>query len=155
MLHMLKGSKEEEGGTGRGLDPTLTSNNDVGAKTGTTQNASDGWFIGVTKNLVSGAWVGGDDRSIRFRNWVLGQGARTAMPIWQEYMLDAYNDSTLNINKGQFDKPTKTISIEIDCDKYNNIVPDSLESSIIDKYYGFFNKINISIMFVYYFTNYW
>ena len=133
MLHMLKGSKEEEGGTARGLDPTLTSNNDVGAKTGTTQNASDGWFIGVTKNLVSGAWVGGDDRSIRFRNWVLGQGARTAMPIWQEYMLDAYNDSTLNINKGQFDKPTKTISIEIDCDKYNNIVPDSLESSIIDK----------------------
>ena len=133
MLHMLKGSKEEEGGTARGLDPTLTSNNDVGAKTGTTQNASDGWFIGVTKNLVSGAWVGGDDRSIRFRNWVLGQGARTAMPIWQEYMIDAYNDSTLNINKGQFDKPTKTISIEIDCDKYNNIVPDSLESSIIDK----------------------
>ncbi len=133
MLHMLKGSKEEEGGTARGLDPTLTSNNDVGAKTGTTQNASDGWFIGVTKNLVSGAWVGGDDRSIRFRNWVLGQGARTAMPIWQEYMLDTYNDSTLNINKGQFDKPTKTISIEIDCDKYNNIVPDSLESSIIDK----------------------
>ena len=133
MLHMLKGSKEEEGGTARGLDPTLTSNNDVGAKTGTTQNASDGWFIGVTKNLVSGAWVGGDDRSIRFRNWVLGQGARTAMPIWQEYMIDAYNDSTLNINKGQFDKPTKTISIEIDCDKYNNIIPDSLESSIIDK----------------------
>ena len=133
MLHMLKGSKEEEGGTARGLDPRLTINNDVGAKTGTTQNASDGWFIGVTKNLVSGAWVGGDDRSIRFRNWVLGQGARTAMPIWQEYMLEAYNDSTLNINKGQFDKPTKTISIEIDCDKYNNIIPDSLETSIIDK----------------------
>ena len=129
MLHMLK----EEGGTAIGLDPKLTLNNDVGAKTGTTQNASDGWFIGVTKNLVSGAWVGGDDRSIRFRNWVLGQGARTAMPIWQEYMIEVYSDSTLNIDKGQFDKPTKTISIEIDCNKYNDIVPDSLETSIIDK----------------------
>ena len=94
MLHMLKGSKEEEGGTARGLNPELTINNDVGAKTGTTQNASDGWFIGVTHNLVSGAWVGGDNRSIHFKNWTYGQGARTAMPIWQQYMLSVYNDST-------------------------------------------------------------
>jgi len=133
MLHMLKGSKEEEGGTARGLDPELTTDNDIGAKTGTTQNASDGWFIGVTKNLVSGAWVGGDDRSIHFRNWVLGQGARTAMPIWQEFMLKTYNDKTLKIEKGEFDKPTKSITIEIDCNKYENINPDSLETSIINK----------------------
>ena len=133
MLHMLKGSKEEEGGTARGLDPQLTNENDIGAKTGTTQNASDGWFIGVTKNLVSGAWVGGDDRSIHFRNWVLGQGARTAMPIWQEFMLKTYNDSDLKIQKGQFDKPTKSINIEIDCDKYENIDVDSLGTLIIDK----------------------
>ena len=133
MLHMLKGSKEEEGGTARGLDPELTTDNDIGAKTGTTQNASDGWFVGVTNNLVSGAWVGGDDRSIHFRNWALGQGARTAMPIWQEFMLKTYNDAKLNIEKGEFDKPTKSISIEIDCDKYQNITLDSLESTIIDK----------------------
>ncbi len=55
------------------------------------------------------------------------------MPIWQESMLEVYSVSTLNIDKGQFDKPTKTISIEIDCNKYNDIVPDSLETSIIDK----------------------
>ena len=109
---LVQGSKEEEGGTARGLNPELTINNDVGAKTGTTQNASDGWFIGVTKNLVSGAWVGGDDRSIHFRNWVLGQGARTAMPIWQEFMLKTYNDSDLKIQKRQFDKPTKSKNIE-------------------------------------------
>ena len=133
MLHMLKGSKEEEGGTARGLDPELTTDNDIGAKTGTTQNASDGWFIGVTKNLVSGAWVGGDDRSIHFRNWVLGQGARTAMPIWEEFMLKTYNDKTLKIEKGEFDKPTKSITIEIDCYKYENINSDSLETSIINK----------------------
>ena len=133
MLHMLKGSKEEEGGTARGLNPELTVNNDVGAKTGTTQNASDGWFIGVTHNLVSGAWVGGDDRSIHFRDWAYGQGARTAMPIWQQYMLSVYNDSTTNINKGKFDKPSKKISIEIDCSVYNNDLKDDSLNIFIDK----------------------
>ena len=133
MLHMLKGSKEEEGGTARGLNPELTINNDVGAKTGTTQNASDGWFIGVTHNLVSGAWVGGDDRSIHFKNWIYGQGARTAMPIWQQYMLSVYNDSTTNINKGKFDKPSKKISIEIDCSVYNNDLKDDSLNIFIDK----------------------
>ena len=133
MLHMLKGSKEEEGGTARGLNPELTINNDVGAKTGTTQNASDGWFIGVTHNLVSGAWVGGDDRSIHFKNWTYGQGARTAMPIWQQYMLSIYNDSTTNIHKGKFDKPSKNISIEIDCSVYNNDLKDDSLNIFIDK----------------------
>ena len=133
MLHMLKGSKEEEGGTARGLNPELTINNDVGAKTGTTQNASDGWFIGVTHNLVSGAWVGGDNRSIHFKNWTYGQGARTAMPIWQQYMLSVYNDSTTNINKGKFDKPSKKISIEMDCSVYNNDLKDDSLNVFIDK----------------------
>ena len=133
MLHMLKGSKEEEGGTARGLNPELTINNDVGAKTGTTQNASDGWFIGVTHNLVSGAWVGGDDRSIHFKDWAYGQGARTAMPIWQQYMLSIYNDSTTNIHKGKFDKPSKNISIEIDCSVYNNDLKDDSLNIFIDK----------------------
>ena len=133
MLHMLKGSKEEEGGTARGLNPELTLNNDVGAKTGTTQNASDGWFVGVTHNLVSGAWVGGDDRSIHFRDWVFGQGARTAMPIWQQYMLDIYSDSELGIEKGKFDKPTKIINVEIDCSIYNNDIKSDSLDIILDK----------------------
>ena len=133
MLHMLKGAKEEEGGTARGLNPELTINNDVGAKTGTTQNASDGWFIGVTHNLVSGAWVGGDDRSIHFRNWVLGQGARTAMPIWQQYMMDVYADDNLNIDKGKFDEPIKKINVEIDCSVYNNEIKSDSLDIIIDK----------------------
>ena len=133
MLHMLKGAKEEEGGTARGLNPELTINNDVGAKTGTTQNASDGWFIGVTHNLVSGAWVGGDDRSIHFRNWVLGQGARTAMPIWQQYMMEVYADNNLNINKGRFDEPIKRVNVEIDCSVYNNEIKSDSLDVIIDK----------------------
>ena len=133
MLHMLKGSKEEEGGTARGLNPELTSDNDVGAKTGTTQNASDGWFIGVTHNLVSGAWVGGDDRSIHFRDWVYGQGARTAMPIWQEYMLNIYDNVELKIEKGRFDKPTNQINVEIDCSVYNGENEKDSSGVIIDK----------------------
>ena len=133
MLHMLKGSKEEEGGTARGLNPILTTENDVGAKTGTTQNASDGWFIGVTHNLVSGAWVGGDDRSIHFRDWVFGQGARTAMPIWQEYMLNIYDNKELQIEKGRFDKPTKQINVEIDCSVYSGVNEKDSSGVIIDK----------------------
>lgn len=81
MLHMLKGSTEISGGTALGLDRELRENNEIGAKTGTTQNYSDGWFVGVTKDLAAGVWVGGDERSIHFRNIGLGQGARMAMPI--------------------------------------------------------------------------
>ena len=117
MLHMLKGTVEE--GSARGLEYSLKIDNEIGAKTGTTQNASDGWFIGVTKNLVAGAWVGGDDRSIRFREWPLGQGARTAMPIWEHFMLNVYADKSLGYTKGPFERPSKPLSIELDCDKYN------------------------------------
>ena len=116
MLHMLKGTVEE--GSARGLDYTLKIDNEIGAKTGTTDNASDGWFMGVTKDLAAGAWVGGDDRSIRFRDWPLGQGARTAMPIWQNFMLSVYADETLGYTKGPFEKPSKPLSIELDCSKY-------------------------------------
>ena len=119
MLHMLKGATEEPGGTALGLEWELRNENEIGAKTGTTQNASDGWFMGVTKDLVSGVWVGGDDRSIHFRSWVMGQGARTAMPVWEKYMLKVYQDKDLAITKGPFPQPTKQLSIEIDCDIYD------------------------------------
>ena len=120
MLHMLKGTTEERGGTAGGLEYFLKVNNEIGGKTGTTQNASDGWFMGVTKDLVAGTWVGGDNRSIRFRSWVFGQGARTAMPIYENFMIDVYNDPTLPYEKGPFDKPLKPLSVELDCSVYNN-----------------------------------
>lgn len=132
MLHMLKGTTEEQGGTALGLDWTLRYENEIGAKTGTTQNASDGWFMGVTRDLAAGAWVGGDDRSIHFRYWGLGQGARTAMPIWENFMLKVYADPTLGYQKGTFDRPIKPINIELDCDKYNSplqpVLPDSISN---------------------------
>ncbi len=126
MLHMLMGGTEA-GGTAIGLNRELRVGNEIGAKTGTTQNASDGWFMGVTKDLAAGAWVGGDERSIRFRNWYEGQGGRTAMPIWEEFMLRVYADSSLNYNKGSFMRPERGVSVELNCEKYKNVTPVSLE----------------------------
>ena len=118
MLYMLRGATEEDGGTGRGIPAELRQENEIGAKTGTTQNYSDGWFMGVTKDLVSGVWVGGDNRSIHFRTLALGQGARMAMPIWVKYMKAVYDDERLDYEKGAFRRPARGISIEIDCEKY-------------------------------------
>jgi penicillin-binding protein 1A len=88
MLHMLKGGLEEPGGTSQALfqHGGLFKGNEFGGKTGTSSNHSDGWFMGVTKDLVSGVWVGGDDRSIHFRTSALGEGARTACPVYGIYM---------------------------------------------------------------------
>lgn len=132
MLHMLKGATEEVGGTARGLKWELKANNDIGGKTGTTQRASDGWFMGVTKDLVAGAWVGGDDRAIHFKYWALGQGSRTAMPIWQNFMIDVYKDKRLGIKKGFFNQPTINIDVELDCNVYNgqNLKLDSINSDL-------------------------
>ncbi len=133
MLHMLKGTVEI--GSGRGLSTELKIDNELGAKTGTTQNASDGWFIGVSKDLVSGAWVGGDDRSIRFRYWAMGQGGRTALPIWERYMKKVYADETLGYEKGYFEKPTKPLRTVIDCDLYeeNSNPSDTVDYDVVDE----------------------
>ncbi|MBW8051803.1 MAG: penicillin-binding protein [Cytophagales bacterium] len=122
MIHMLKGSTEEKGGTALGLNRyDLRWDNEIGAKTGTTQNSSDGWFIGVLPQLVSGLWVGGEDRCIHFRTMEYGQGARMAMPIWALYMQKVYDDATLGITKRRFLKPTKKLSVELDCDSIAGI----------------------------------
>ncbi len=124
MLHMLMGATQERGGTGRGLFKygLLDKDNEIGAKTGTTQNYSDGWFIGVTKDLVSGCWVGGEHRAIHFRTMEYGQGARMAMPIWANYMQRVYEDKELDIKMGPFEKPDIDFSIIIDCDKEQDIL---------------------------------
>jgi len=118
MLYMLRGGFEEESGTSQGVPWTLREGNELGGKTGTTQNASDGWYMGVSKDLVSGTWVGGDDRAIHFRSWTAGQGSRTARPIWVKYMTKVYADPSLGYTKGPFPRPERPLSIEIDCDKY-------------------------------------
>ena len=118
MLHMLKGTVEERGGTSVGIPWELKADNEICAKTGTTQNASDGWFVGLTQELAACAWVGGEDRSIHFRSWVTGQGARTAMPIWASFMKRVYADKRLGISKGRFVRPVRPLSVVLDCSKH-------------------------------------
>lgn len=103
----------------------------IGAKTGTSQNSSDGWFMAITQDLVAGAWVGGDERSIRFSKWTDGQGARTAMPIVAQFMQRVYADTTLGIKKSFFDRPAQ-LSMEIDCQKFADIVSSSDSTVIYD-----------------------
>lgn len=87
----------------------------MAGKTGTTQNHSDGWYMGITPELVSGAWVGNEDRSVHFRSMELGQGARLALPIWAFYMQGLYADKDLKIYQGDFYKPSIKITVETNC----------------------------------------
>lgn len=90
--------------------------NPIAGKTGTTQNQSDGWFMGMVPNLVTGVWVGGEDRSVHFRTITYGQGAAMALPIWGLYMKSCYADKELNISKEEFEAP-ESLSITVDCSK--------------------------------------
>ena len=89
--------------------------NPIAGKTGTTQNQSDGWFIGMVPNLVTGVWVGGEDRATHFNSIAYGQGATMALPIWALYMKKLYEDSTLEISLDSFPAPEK-VGIPLDCD---------------------------------------
>ncbi|MCW5519999.1 transglycosylase domain-containing protein [Aureitalea sp. L0-47] len=91
--------------------------NPIAGKTGTTQNNSDGWFMGMVPNLATGVWVGGEDRATHFSSTAYGQGATMALPIWGIYMKNCYEDESLNISDSGFEKPSK-ISIATDCAKW-------------------------------------
>lgn len=89
----------------------------IAGKTGTTQNNSDGWFMGLTPDLVTGVWVGAEDRDVRFRSMAWGQGARMALPIWGYYMQKAYKDPSLKISKGDFEAPIGYDPAQFNCDE--------------------------------------
>ena len=91
--------------------------NPIAGKTGTTQNQSDGWFMGMVPNLVTGVWVGAEDRAVHFSSITYGQGAAMALPIWALYMKSCYDDAELNVSTEDFEKPDN-LSIELDCEKY-------------------------------------
>lgn len=88
--------------------------NPIAGKTGTTQNNSDGWFMGMVPNLVTGVWVGGDDRATHFRSTRYGQGATMALPIWGMYMKSCYADKDLDVSTENFKRPSN-LSIETNC----------------------------------------
>lgn len=89
--------------------------NPIAGKTGTTQNHSDGWFMGMVPNLVTGVWVGGEDRATHFKSITYGQGASMALPIWANFMKGCYAIEDLEISKEEFEKPEQ-LSIETECD---------------------------------------
>ena len=89
--------------------------NPIAGKTGTSQNQSDGWFIGMVPDLATGVWVGGEDRSVHFPTLTYGQGATMALPVWGIFMKKVYADPELNVSDGEFPRP-ENVSIRTDCD---------------------------------------
>lgn len=124
MLYLMRGAVEDKGGTaGRLRSYGVADGNEIAAKTGTTSNYSDGWFMGMTQNLVTGIWVGGDDMQIHFRTIELGQGGRIALPAWGIYMKKVYADQTLlQYRKEPFKRPENFV---LNC---NNINLDSTDT---------------------------
>ena len=90
--------------------------NSIAGKTGTTQNQSDGWFMGMVPNLATGVWVGGEDRAIHFENIGYGQGATMALPIWANYMRSLYENPILEISQEDF-LPPENLNIPIECEE--------------------------------------
>jgi penicillin-binding protein 1A len=115
MLKLMQGVVES--GTGVRLRSKYGFTNEIAGKTGTTQNQSDGWFMGLTPHLTTGVWVGCEDRSAHFRTLQLGQGANTALPIWALYMKKVYADRSLNISTDPFPMISKPLSVDLNCDK--------------------------------------
>ena len=105
--------------------------NAIAGKTGTTQNQSDGWFIGMVPNLVTGVWVGGEDRSVHFKEIAYGQGATMSLPIWGLFMKKCYEDEELQVSKEDFEEP-EVLSIELDCSKVLPAESESDENDIND-----------------------
>jgi len=117
MVYMLKGGLEEPGGTSQALwdYAEIFGENEIGGKTGTSSNYSDGWFMGVTKDFVTGTWVGGEDRCIHFRKSEKMEGCHTALPVFGIFMTKVYEDPKTKITKGKFPKAIQDLKKEYYC----------------------------------------
>jgi penicillin-binding protein 1A len=117
MIQLMRGVVDY--GTGARLRSRYNLRNEIAGKTGTTQYNADGWFIGLTPDLVAGCWTGGEDRSIHFNSTNEGQGASMALPIWGKFFQKVYADPSLKISKNGFVKPANMGGIELDCSAYD------------------------------------
>ncbi len=121
MTELLKGGFTEPGGTSQALWGwnLFNSNTEFGGKTGTSSNHSDAWYVGVTPKLIGGSWVGGEQRSVHFRTGQLGQGSRTALPIFALFMEKVLADSKFKDYRGKFlTKPKEIIKLSYKCKTY-------------------------------------
>lgn len=115
MLEMMKSTVNN--GTASRLRSTYGLNNAIAGKTGTTQNNKDGWFVGITPNLVTITWVGNDNHSIGFKSTGLGQGANSALPIFAKFYQQLNKDKTFNgITTAKFETPSKDVLEDLDCE---------------------------------------
>jgi len=135
MVDMLK--KVVSQGTAGRLRWKFNLLNPIGGKTGTTNDNSDAWFMGITPELVSGVWTGAEDRGISFYSMSSGQGANAAMPIFALYMQKVYADPKLKYTKGDFALPEGGLTRELDCNKYSNFQGTSSEPQLDDDRLGF------------------
>jgi len=131
MIQLMKGVVES--GTSIRLRYKYGFDNPIAGKTGTTQNQSDGWFMGITPDLVTGIWVGCEDRAAHFRTITLGQGANMALPIWALYMQRVYTDPGLKISKRDFDDPSKPIEVDLDCGEEGTPGPTKKKKTTIEE----------------------
>ncbi|MEO6523447.1 MAG: transglycosylase domain-containing protein [Mucilaginibacter sp.] len=119
MLYMFRGGMEEPGGTSQALweynGLWKKNSNQIGGKTGTSSGFVDGWYMGITKDLVTGVWVGADDRSIHFTTSESGEGSHTALPIFGRFMEKVYADPQSGYQPGPFPKPWSKITKQYDC----------------------------------------
>jgi penicillin-binding protein 1A len=118
MLYMFRGGMEEPGGTSQALweyNGLWKKNNQIGGKTGTSSDYVDGWYMGITKDLVTGVWVGADDRSVHFTTSESGEGSHTALPIFGAFMEKVYADPQSGYGYGPFPKPFTKITKTYDC----------------------------------------
>lgn len=117
VIHMLQGVVNR--GTARGLRRRYGLRNDIAGKTGTTQDQADGWFVGAMPSLVAGVWVGADDRRIHFRTMSSGQGARTAMPIYANFIRRLLRDEDYAyLGKERFPRLSYQLQKNLDCDPF-------------------------------------
>jgi penicillin-binding protein 1A len=121
MIDLLKGVVD--GGTGIRLRHTYEFTAEMAGKTGTTQNHSDGWFIGMTPNLVTGVWVGAEDRSVHFNSLYLGSGANMALPVFGMFIRSIYENGTLGVTQEDVFEVPPGFDVDIDCtvDKQKNL----------------------------------
>ena len=99
----------------------------IAGKTGTTQNHSDGWFVGFVPNLVTGVWTGADNRAVRFRDLRLGQGAEMALPIWGDYMSQVFQNNRISIADQKFPFPESGVSVLLNCDDNKKVINEDDE----------------------------
>lgn len=117
MLYMFRGGMDEPGGTSRALWEwdLWKKNNQIGGKTGTSSDYVDAWYMGITKDLVTGVWVGCDERTAHFKNGEQGEGSRTALPIFAKFMEKVYHDPNSGYTYGPFPKAKVEITRNINC----------------------------------------